>query len=95
MLSDEKVKNGGQVHIELGNTLKHDAEYVLNQMGLTLTDAVRLFLRQVVKERELPFLVHYSAKIPNKKTLAAMDEIDNGKSQKITTEGLQKLWDNH
>lgn len=83
----------GQIHVVLGDTLKREAESVLKKMGLNITEAIKVFLRQVVKEKELPFLVHYSAKVPNKDTLLAMDEIDHGKAQPIDMEDLKNIWD--
>lgn len=50
--------------------LKDSANEVLAQLGLTLSDGIRLFLRQVVANRGLPFDV----KVPNAETLAAMEE---------------------
>jgi DNA-damage-inducible protein J len=50
--------------------LKEDAQRVLAENGLTISDAVRLFLRQVVLSRGLPFDV----RIPNEATLRALKE---------------------
>ena len=50
--------------------LKEDATRVLAENGLTLSDAVRLFLRQVVVTRGLPFEV----RVPNETTLQALRE---------------------
>jgi len=50
--------------------LKEDATLVLAQCGLSLSDGIRLFLRQVVAKRGLPFEV----KVPNDETIAAMKE---------------------
>lgn len=50
--------------------LKDSANEVLAQLGLTLSDGIRLFLRQVVASGGLPFDV----KVPNAATLVAMDE---------------------
>ncbi|RKP59281.1 type II toxin-antitoxin system RelB/DinJ family antitoxin [Pararobbsia silviterrae] len=52
--------------------LKEDATRVLAENGLTLSDAVRLFLRQVVVTRGLPFEV----RIPNEITSQALRESD-------------------
>jgi DNA-damage-inducible protein J len=54
--------------------LKARAESVLKQIGLSTTDAVTLFLHQVVLRRGLPF----SARIPNKETREAIAELDAG-----------------
>ena len=50
--------------------LKDNAAVVLAQCGLSLSDGIRLFLRQVVVQQGLPFEV----KIPNAVTIEAMKE---------------------
>lgn len=50
--------------------LKEGATRVLADCGLNLSDAIRIFLRQVVANNGLPFEV----KTPNATTLAAMEE---------------------
>lgn len=50
--------------------IKERATEVLANCGLNLSDAIRLFLRQVVAHEGLPFEV----KVPNATTLAAMSE---------------------
>ena len=54
--------------------LKENATRVLASCGLNVSDAVRLFLRQVVAQNGLPFEV----KAPNAVTIAAMEEADSG-----------------
>jgi DNA-damage-inducible protein J len=54
--------------------LKKEAEKVLKQMGLTSSDAIRLFLRYVASERELPFPV----RVPNAKTVIAIQAVERG-----------------
>lgn len=54
-------KKAGHVHINIGSDLKFEAENVLKDMGLSLSEAIRIFLRQVVRDREIPFNVRYSA----------------------------------
>ena len=50
--------------------LKDSAAAVLGKMGLNISQAFRLFLRQVVVHQSLPFEV----KAPTDETLAAMQE---------------------
>jgi DNA-damage-inducible protein J len=50
--------------------LKDRASSVLAECGLNLSDAIRLFLRQVVVQQGLPFEV----RTPNAVTVAAMNE---------------------
>jgi len=51
--------------------LKAEASRVLKSMGLTPSDAIRLFLHRVVDEKALPFAV----KAPNAATQAAMRDV--------------------
>jgi DNA-damage-inducible protein J len=50
--------------------LKKDAETVFSQLGLSMSDAVALFLRQSVLNKGLPFPV----RLPNAETLEAINE---------------------
>lgn len=52
--------------------LKKDTEKVLKRLGISITEAVNLFLSQVRLQKGLPFDV----KIPNKTTLKAMRDAD-------------------
>ncbi len=58
------------VRLRLEPELKAVANKVLNDVGLSLSDAIRIFLRQVVANRGLPFEI----KQPNKATLRAIEE---------------------
>jgi DNA-damage-inducible protein J len=55
--------------------LKADAEAVLDKLGLTASEAIRLFYRQLALRKGLPFDV----KVPNLATRRAMKELDEGK----------------
>ena len=54
--------------------LKRQAESVLDKLGLSPAEAIRLFYRQVVLRRGLPFAVE----IPNAETRAAMRQALEG-----------------
>ena len=57
-----------EVRTRISPQLKTQATAVLADCGLNISDAVRLFLRQVVTQRGLPF----SVKVPNATTRAAL-----------------------
>ncbi|MBI4023639.1 MAG: type II toxin-antitoxin system RelB/DinJ family antitoxin [Verrucomicrobia bacterium] len=50
--------------------IKNEAEEILSQMGLKLSDAVRLLCRQIALRHALPV----ELKIPNRDTVEAMNE---------------------
>jgi len=46
------------LNVKIDRTVKKDADYVANAMGMTLSTAINIFLRQMVYERAIPFKVH-------------------------------------
>lgn len=56
--------------------LKTETERVFEKLGISTSEAINLFLSQVRLRKGLPFDV----KIPNKTTLKAMKEADQGKN---------------
>lgn len=56
------------VHVRVDENIKAQAAETLASMGLTVSDAVRVFLTRVVADKELPFAV----KAPNTRSRAAM-----------------------
>ena len=58
------------VTIRMEPALKAEGEGILSALGLSTTEAVTLFFRQIVTRRGLPF----EARIPNDETLAAFRE---------------------
>jgi DNA-damage-inducible protein J len=67
--------------------LKHDAEIVLEKLGMTPTEAITLFYKQVKLHRGLPFPV----RIPNKETIRAIRETRTGKNvKKMTAAAFRK-----
>jgi DNA-damage-inducible protein J len=60
------------IHVRVDDELKAKASKTLELMGLTVSDAVRLFLHRVVTDQALPFEVE----VPNAETSAAMTEAD-------------------
>jgi DNA-damage-inducible protein J len=61
--------------------LDRDASRILAQIGLSVDDAVRLLLRQVVHDECLPFSMH----IPNEETIAAINELERGEGKPYTS----------
>ena len=58
------------VHVRVDEHLKAQATETLAAMGLSVSDAVRVFLTRVVAEQQLPFAL----KAPNADTRVAMEE---------------------
>lgn len=56
--------------------VKADTERIFQRLGISTSEAINLFLAQVKMRKGLPFDV----RIPNKTTLKAMRDADEGKS---------------
>jgi DNA-damage-inducible protein J len=60
------------IHVRLDENIKTQAAETLAAMGLSVSDAVRVFLTRVAAEKQLPFAL----RVPNAETIAAMQEAD-------------------
>ena len=60
------------LHVRIDEDTKAEATEALNAMGLSVSDAVRLFLKRVVAEQAFPL----ELKVPNAATRAAMAVAD-------------------
>lgn len=49
------MANTAQVNIRVDEDLKQKAESALDDMGLTMTTAITVFLKKVARERRIPF----------------------------------------
>ncbi|PCI61580.1 MAG: type II toxin-antitoxin system antitoxin, RelB/DinJ family [Gammaproteobacteria bacterium] len=65
------------VRARIDEQIKKEAIVVLASIGLTVSDAVRLMLTRVAKEKALPF----EPLIPNDETIQAMQDARDGKME--------------
>ncbi len=63
------------VRARIDEHIKEEAATVLATMGLTVSDAFRMMLTRIAREKALPF----EPLIPNEKTIQAMKEARRGK----------------
>ena len=75
------------VRAHVDGEVKEEAAAVLATMGLTVSDAVRLLLTRVAREKALPF----APLVPNAPTIAAMKEARAGNLPRF--EDVQSLFD--
>lgn len=71
---DRPIGKTQMLHARIDPKLKRSAERVFADLGLTTTEAIRLFLKQVKLYKGLPF----SVTMPNRDTIAAMREANEG-----------------
>ena len=62
------------VTFRVDTTLKEQADVLFSELGLNLSTAFNIFLRQSVREQQIPFFV--TKNTPNSSTLTAMDSAE-------------------
>jgi len=67
------------VRARIDARVKKQATDVLEDMGLTVSDAIRLLLVRVANDRRLPFAI----KAPKAKTRKAIAELERGDGQRF------------
>ena len=60
------------LNIRTDKAVKAAAERIFEELGLNMTTAVNIFLRQTIRENGIPFELKLS--VPNEQTVAAMEE---------------------
>ena len=80
------------LHTRIAPTVKTQAENVFSQIGLSSSDAIRIFFKQVILRKGLPFDVA----IPNKGTVATLKKSERDIEVKTfsTPEEAFAQWDN-
>lgn len=68
-------------------SLKRETEMILGKLGISTTEAIRMFLTQVRFHKGLPFEV----RLPNAETQAAIDELESGKGERFSS--VEALFD--
>ena len=66
------------VTIRIDPKLKKEAQNIFDELGITTTQAISMFLKQVSLRKGMPFLVE----VPNNETLQAMDDATNRRNLK-------------
>lgn len=62
------------VSIRVDSEVKEQAEKLFSDLGMNMSTAFNVFIRQAIREGGLPFQV--STKFPNTETIAAMKEAE-------------------
>ena len=67
------------VRARIDEHIKEEAAAVLASMGLTVSDAFRMLLTKIAKEKALPF----EPLVPNKETISAMKAARRGELKRV------------
>lgn len=81
---DVTMSENSVVRARINEHVKEEASVVLEAMGLTISDAFRMLLTRVAREKALPF----DPLIPNSETIEAMKAARHGH---LTTSSIRNL----
>lgn len=79
------------LHIRVEPSVKEKAEQTLRELGLSITEAVNVFLNQVILNDGIPFEIK-KPKI-NKETIQAMEDTKNGKNLSKTFDNVDEMFE--
>ena len=70
-----------QVNFRIDDETKRQAEELFGQMGLTMTSAIMVFIKQSINEQGIPFKVHVPENILTKdELLRSIDDVEHGRN---------------
>jgi len=64
-----------QMNVRIDETVKQQAEELLHGLGLTMSTAINLFARAVIREQGLPFDLKYNTSVFTEQEAKKIDEI--------------------
>ena len=80
------MNKAATINARIEPKLKHQAETILHDVGLSTAEAIRIFYTQICLNKGLPFEV----KLPNAETLAAINELESGKGTQYNS--MDEVW---
>lgn len=77
------------MNIRMDSEVKKQAQRLFSELGLDMTTAVNMFLRQSIRAHGIPFEVKLD--VPNSETLAAIDDVNNNRNMSRTFDSVEDL----
>ncbi len=66
------------LNVRVDENLKKSAEELFNELGMNMSTAINIYLKQAVRKQAIPF--ELKADVPNDETLAAIRDVREGKN---------------
>ncbi len=79
------------INIRTDSATKKEAERLFADFGLSMTSAINVFLRQVIREKRIPFEIGYES--PNELTAKVLKETEEGKNLSPAFDSIDELMD--
>jgi len=69
------MSNNATIQTRIDPNIKQQAKRILDTLGITMSEAIGAYLRQIVLRKGIPF----ELKIPNEVTMQAVEQLESGK----------------
>ncbi len=79
------------INVRTDPKTKKEAEKLFSDFGLSMTSAVNVFLKQVVREKRIPFEIGYES--PNSITAKVLSDVEEGKNLSPAFDTIPALMD--
>lgn len=79
------------INIRISEETKKAAEALFEDFGLSMTSAINVFLKQVIRENRIPFEIGYET--PNDLTAKVLKETEEGKNLSSVYHSVSDLMD--
>jgi len=77
------------LNVRIDADLKKQSEEIFNELGLNMSTALTVFLRQTVRSRGIPFEMRLNT--PNEETLAAIQDVNMGRNMSRQFHSVKEL----
>ena len=77
------------LNVRIDADLKKQSEEIFNELGLNMSTALTVFLRQTVRSRGIPFEMRLN--IPNEETLMAIQDVNLGRNMSRQFHSVKEL----
>ena len=90
-----KIKNNEQLQIRIDSKTKKEAKAILDKLGMDMSSAVKLFFRQIINAKNIPFelrgengLTLHNAEILRESIISAKNSSESYKSGKAVIKDI-------
>lgn len=84
------MKKGSNIIVRVDSQLKQQAEILFQEMGMNMSMAINIFLKQAVKDQGIPFTITNK---PNRQTQKAIKNSQNKKKLSKNFENVEDLFE--
>ena len=79
------------INLRIDSEIKKQAEAMFADMGLTMSTAINIFIRQALRQGKIPFEI--TSDLPNAETLAAIDDANRGRNLSKAYTDVDKMFE--